>query len=127
VRRNARTALIVVSVAAAAAAGSAFTASNTFAPGATVPLTGYGTTHVTGATVKSLVYNLDGPGTNVTSVTLELAGDTSGSSVFLGFNGGTVATCGTGTVATDTTYTCSDASTFPQNTALLTDTSVVVN
>ena len=118
-------------VAGLAVAGiSAFTASNTFDSGATVPTTGYGSTTVTGATVKSLSYNLDATGATVTSATLVLDGDTSASNVSLSYNGGNSFTCGTGSVSTGTvatTYTCTTPSGSPQSTSGLTSTAVVVN
>jgi hypothetical protein len=115
-----------------AAGGTAFTNSNTFATGSTAPLTGYGTTHVSGATINSMAYNLSGPGDNVDTVTLVLAGDTTTSAVSIGFNGGATTSCGTGTFATGTpgvtTYTCDNAgSNFVRPTHDLTDTAVVVN
>jgi hypothetical protein len=115
-----------------AAGGTAFTNSNTFASGATAPLTGYGSTDVSGATVNSMLYNLNAAGDNVDSVTLVLSGDTSTSAVSIGFNGGASTSCGTGTFAAGTpgatTYTCDDAgSSFAQPTAGLVKTAVVVN
>lgn len=113
-----------------ATTGSAFTAGNTFATGATVPLTGYGTTTVSGGTINSLKYNLDGPGANVTSVSLVLLTDTSKSAVSLNFNNKTAFTCGIGTVASTaspvtTSYTCTP--TAAQATSGLTSTGVVIN
>lgn len=110
----------------AVAAGSAFTAGNTFASGATKPLTGYATTTVTGATINSLQYNLNGAGDTINTATLVLAGDTSTSTVSMNYNGGTSFACGTGTVdatANTTTYTCAQT----QSTSGLTSTGVVVN
>jgi hypothetical protein len=127
-RNPARIALAATTIAALAAGGSAFTNSNTFATGATKALTGYGSTSVTGATVNSMTYNLNGPGDNVNSVTLVLAGDTTTSNVSIGFNGATTTSCGTGTFATNTTYTCDNAGvSFIRSTAGLTSTAVVVN
>jgi hypothetical protein len=130
-RKNARTILSVAAIAAFAAGGSAFTASNTMAPGATAPLTGYVSTSVTGATVNTLHYNLDATGVNVDNVTLVLDGDTTSSAVSLGFNGAAVTTCGTGTYSvptTETTYTCDNGgSSFARTTAGLTSTEVVDN
>lgn len=114
-------------------AGSAFTASNTFAPDATAPSTGYASTTVSGATINSLAYNLNATGDNVDTVTLVLDGDTTGSAVSIGFNDGATTSCGTGTyddVATPpaTTYTCDDGgANFVQTTSGLTKTAVVVN
>ena len=114
-------------------AGSAFTASNTFADGATAPKTGYGETTVAGATVNSLAYNLSAAGDTITSVDLVLNGDTTGSAVSIGFNGDATTTCGAGTydaAATPdaTTYTCdNDGTGLTQSTSGLNTTAVVVN
>lgn len=122
--------LSAVAVAGVALAGStAYTAGNTFASGATAPLTGYATTTVSGATVNSLDYNLNAAGDEISSVTLVLATDTSTSTVAMNFNGGTSFGCGTGTVSGTTTiittYTCSPSA--AQSTSALTSTGVVVN
>lgn len=112
-----------------AASGGAFTASNTFASGATAPLTGYATTTVTGGTVNSLKYNLDSSGANIASVALVLANDTTTSAVSMNFNGGTSFSCGTGTATTTapitTSYTCTPAA--AESTSGLTSTGVVIN
>lgn len=112
----------------ALAAGSAFTNSNSM-PSA--PTVGYGTTTVSGATVDSLAYNLDPTGADVASVALVLAGDTTGSSVSLSYNGGNSFTCGTGSATTTgtitTSYTCLTPSGTTQATSGLTSTAVVVN
>jgi len=104
-------------------AGSAFTDANdmTAADG----LVGYGTVEVSGATVASLVYNLDATGTNVESVDLALLGDTSGSTAAIGFNDGDTTDCGVGLydTTTNTDYVC----TVSTGTAGLTSTEVVVN
>lgn len=114
-------------VAAVAAGGSAFTASNTV-PNKTV---GYGTNTVSGATVSSIGYNTNAAGSNIDSVSLVLAGDTTGSAVSIGFNGGATTSCGTGTYnagTSKTSYTCDNGgSAFVQSTSGLTSTSVLVN
>ena len=113
-----------------AVGGAAFTASNTQAASQTV---GYGSTTISGATVKSMAYNLNAAGDNVDSLTLVLAGDTTSSAVSIGFNGGPTTSCGTGTLdnpttPTQTTYTCNNAgANFTQATSALTSTAVVVN
>jgi hypothetical protein len=124
-RNPARIALAATTVAALAAGGSAFTNSNTQAASQVV---GYGSTTITGATVSSMAYNLNSPGDNIDSVTLVLAGDTTASAVSIGFNGGALTSCGTGTFTTITTYTCDNGgSNFVRSTAGLTSTAVVVN
>ena len=114
-------------VTAVVAGGSAYTASNTV-PNATV---GYGTNTVSGATVDSIGYNTNAAGDNVDSVSLVLAGDTTGSAVSIGFNGGSTTSCGTGTfdsVGNKTSYTCDNGgAAFVQSTSGLTSTSVLVN
>jgi hypothetical protein len=84
---------------------------------------------VSGATVNSLAYNLNATGDNVNSVTLKLAGDTTGSAVSLGFNGGATMSCGVGTFAlAETAYTCNNGgANYTQPTSSLTSTNVVVN
>ena len=125
-RSNTRILAAVAVAAAVAAGGSAFTNSNTQAASQVV---GYGSTTISGATVSSMDYNLNGPGDNVNSVTLVLAGDTTASAVSIGFNGGATTSCGTGTFDTDaTTYTCNNGGgNFVRTTAGLTSTAVVVN
>lgn len=127
-RRSTKIATAAGLAGLAVAGISAFTASNTFDAGATVPSTGYGSTTVTGASVKSLAYNLDATGANVTSATLVLDGDTHTSNVSLSYNGGNSFACGTGTVSTGTTtYTCTTPSGSPQTTSGLTSAAVIVN
>ena len=93
------------------AAGSAFTASNTF--NNTNTTVGYGAQNVTGATVHSMTYGLSADGTTINSVTVVTVGDTSGSSAAVGFTvGGTpgaTSACGAGSYdgTTYTTYVCS--------------------
>src|SRR4051812_8638608 len=120
---------IVGALAAAglvAAGGAAFTNSNTQAA---TQVVGYGSTTISGATVSSMVYNLNAAGDNVDSMTLVLGGDTTGSAVSIGFNGNATTSCGTGTfAAAATTYTCDNGgSSFTQPTAGLTSTAVIVN
>jgi hypothetical protein len=123
--KHARFIFAATTIAALAAGGSAFTASNTQA---TSQVVGYGSTTISGATVSTMTYNLNPAGDNVDSVTLVLAGDTTGSTVSMGFNGGTAVSCGTGSFATVTTYTCDNGGTaLVRPTAGLTATSVVVN
>ncbi|MDX6268503.1 MAG: hypothetical protein QOD70_3243 [Frankiales bacterium] len=109
----------------AAAGGTAFTAGNSQAASQVV---GYGSTTISGATVASMTYNLSPAGDNVNSVQLVLAGDTTGSAVSIGFNGGAATSCGTGAFTTVTTYTCDNGgASFVRPTAGLTGTAVVVN
>ena len=119
--------------AALIAGGSAFTASNSQPSTQTV---GYGSTSVTGATVTSIVYTLNADGNNVNTVALVLTGDTTGSTVSIGFNDGamTLGNCGTGTFAAgSTTYSTCDAGDgdgtdpFTQTTSSLDSTQILVN
>jgi hypothetical protein len=57
--RKSRVLLAGVAVAAAAAATSAFTDSNTFAPGVQDTIVGYGEATVTGANITAIHYNRD--------------------------------------------------------------------
>jgi len=133
-----------------AAGGSAYTASNTQAESQVV---GYGSTTISGATAKSMVYGLNDTGTSVTSVTVVLAGDTlavidgrpHASAMSIGFNDEATTSCAAGILTpavqhqaagTDpvtpevlaapafTTYTCSG---LTQGTEDLDSTEIVVN
>jgi hypothetical protein len=101
--------VLVVGVVAAgilAVAGSAFTASNSFADPAVVQ--GFGQQDVSGVTVQSVTYNLDALKENVLSVTFVLAGDTTADTIETGFNTDAPTTCGGGVYSAgtdDTTYT----------------------
>ena len=100
-------------IAAIAAGGAAFTASNT------VPDTvaGYGTSNITGATVTALHYTLNGDGTQITDAALTFQGDQTGNVVKAGFGTDALTTCTVGaydsvggtTPATCTGYTQSTA------------------
>jgi hypothetical protein len=57
--RKSRLLLAGVAVAAAAAATSAFTAGNTFAPGVQTKIAGFGEATVTGANITAIHYNRD--------------------------------------------------------------------
>jgi hypothetical protein len=90
------------SIAAVMAVGSAFTASNTVPATATV---GYGETTISGVTASSIVYNTNAAGNTLTSVTVTLAGDTTGKDIKVNFNTD-AATLVTGTfLSPSTTYT----------------------
>jgi hypothetical protein len=95
-------------------------------------LVGYSSTTISGGTVNSVVYNLNAAGDNVDTVSLVLAGDTTAGTVYLGFNGGTKVSCGTGTFDTDhTNYACdanpAGAVNYVRSTSGLVSTAVVVN
>jgi len=102
-------------VAALAAGGSAFTASNTLPAAVTV---GYGTQSVTGATATDITYTLSTDGKTIDSETITFSGDLSATTVTVstGWNGGNLTECsgdkGNSTynsVALTTTMTCSDS------------------
>jgi len=117
----------VILAGALAAGGAAYTNSTT-QPASQV--LGYGTTTVSGATVSSIAYNLSADGSNVDTVTLALAGDTTASAVSIAFNSGASTSCGTGTYdgTSSTTYTCSNGgANFSEPTSGLTATHVIVN
>ena len=101
-------AAVIALTGLAIAGGAAFTGSNT-----TTALTsgyqvaGYGSVDVSGATLVSLNYTLNGTDpTSVTAVTFVTAGDTSKALGYVGFNGtGNVGSSCTGTFSSpNTTY-----------------------
>lgn len=80
----------VVLVAAGSAGGSAVTASNTL-PATTA---GYGTSTVSGATATSIVFTLNGDGTQITDVALVFSGDlTSGKVAKAAFDSDSLTSC----------------------------------
>lgn len=95
---------------AIAAGGSAFTASQTVVSS----YAGIGTQTISGANVVNVHYDLNGPKTSVTGVSLVFAGDTTDQEVFLALDGTNPALCvnGAGTevagtfAAGETSYTC---------------------
>lgn len=114
-RKSRRIVAALVLVGVLAAGGAAFTAGNTV-PDTTA---GYGTSTITGATAKSIVYTLSADGTQITAATIQLhtasTGDlTSGYTVKAGFESNNLTGCtvdttfGTnGTDGTNTQFTCS--------------------
>jgi hypothetical protein len=100
-------------VAAVAAGGAAFTASNT------VPasVAGYGTSTISGATATALNYTLSGNGSTITGAALTFTGDQTGRSVKAGFGSDALTACTVGTydsTGNTTPVTCSG---FSQSTA----------
>src|SRR4029079_11614436 len=91
-RRTKRIIGAIVVIAAIAAGGAAFTASNT------VPDTvaGYGTSNITGATATSLTYTLSADGTQISSAALVCDGDVTGDNVKAGFGSDALTTCTVG-------------------------------
>ena len=79
-------------IAAIAAGGAAFTASNS------VPDTvaGYGTSNITGATVTAMHYTLNDTGTEITDASLTFQGDQTGNTVKAGFGTDNLTTCTVG-------------------------------
>lgn len=74
--------------------GSAFTASNTFAPGVANPVAGYASTEVTGGTVSTLGFELSPSGDSIDYIHLRLEGDTTSSNVSMSLNDGAAFSCG---------------------------------
>jgi hypothetical protein len=116
-RRNTRKIVVAVAaIAALAVGGAAFTASNVV-PDTTV---GYGTSTVTGATVKSIHYTLNGTKTTITDADLVFDGDLHTpvlQNVEAGWEGDNLTTCTVGAYnSTDdeTPVTCTG---FTQSTA----------
>ena len=125
-RKSARTLIALAGIAAFAAGGSAFTASNTLPTTSTV---GYGSVTVSGAVVNSIAYSVDAAGTTVTAVNLVLAGDLTGKSVSVALNALNADACVLGTVTTGTVtspYTCTLSASSVSTTAL-TATHVIVH
>ena len=110
----------IVIIAAIAAGGAAFTASNT------VPATvaGYGTSNISGATVTAMHYTLSADGTRITDASLTFDGDQTGNVVKAGFGTDALTGCtvgsydGTSTPATCTGYTQSTATSATFNVAV---------
>ena len=99
-------ALGAIAVAGAVAAGgSAFTASNTIEGGASATL-GYNTQTLTGVTATSVVFGLNAAKDTITSVTVQLTGDQTGTAIAVGFGAANPADCGDATPDfSSTTYT----------------------
>jgi hypothetical protein len=112
-RRTKRIIGAIVVIAAIAAGGAAFTASNT------VPNTvaGYGTSNISGATVTAMHYTLNADGTQITDAALTFQGDQTHNVVKAGFGTDPLTTCSVGSydsVGDTTPATCSG---YTQSTA----------
>jgi len=108
-----RVAVLAAVAGLAVAGGAAFTDSNTYTAvqGNGYDTAGYGALDVSGATLVSLDYTLDGNDPpSVTAVTFVVQGDTANASGYIGFNGtGTLGASCTGTYASpNTTYSDCD-------------------
>ncbi|HET7051842.1 MAG TPA: hypothetical protein VFI54_26465 [Solirubrobacteraceae bacterium] len=103
----------IVVIAAIAAGGAAFTASNT------VPATvaGYGTSNITGATVTALHYTLNADGTQITDAALTFDGDQTGNVVKAGFGTDALTTCTVGAYNSGADTTPATCSGYTQSTA----------
>lgn len=98
-------------VAALAAGGAAFTASNTIP----ASVAGYGSSTISGATATALHYTLSADGTTITDASLTFTGDQTGRTVKAGFGTDDLTTCTVGAFAAgNTTVTCTG---FTQDTA----------
>jgi hypothetical protein len=100
-------------IAAIAAGGAAFTASNT------VPNTvaGYGTSNITGATVTALHYTLNPDGTQITDAALTIDGDQTNNVVKAGFGTDALTTCSVGSYNSGSDSTPATCSGYTQSTA----------
>jgi hypothetical protein len=100
-------------IAAIAAGGAAFTASNT------VPNTvaGYGTSNITGATVTAMHYTLTADGTQISDASLTFHGDQTGNVVKAGFGTDALNTCTLGSYNAGADTTDATCSGFTQSTA----------
>ena len=114
-RRTKRIIGAIVVIAAIAAGGAAFTASNT------VPDTvaGYGTSNITGATVTALHYTLNADGTEITDASLTFHGDQTGNVVKAGFGTDALTTCTVGSYDSGTDTTPASCTGYTQSTATL--------
>lgn len=92
-RNKKRVLLAVLAICALAAGGAAFTASVTGA-GTTNNNAGYASITVNGAALSDASYTFDGPGANITGVTLNFTGDLTGQDVEAAFNGASLTDCG---------------------------------
>jgi len=103
-KKSTRIAAAVAVIGAVAAGGAAFTASNT------VPtsVAGIGSNTVSGGTVVSLSYTLSSDGTDIDTANVIFSGDTTADAAEIGFDNGTMFTCGAGSVDanSNTSYTC---------------------
>ena len=86
---------------------------------------GYGALSVSGAKLDTISYNLDTAGDQIDSVDFTVEGDTTGSTVSIGFNAGARTSCsGSYTTGPDTSYTCSLGGS-PVDTDSITSTDIV--
>src|SRR5690349_640978 len=82
----------VAAIAALAAGGAAFTASNTVANS----VAGYGTSNITGATATSIKYTLSADGQQINSAAIVFDGDVHTRTVAAGFGTDDLTTCTVG-------------------------------
>ena len=112
-RRTKRIIGAIVVIAAIAAGGAAFTASNT------VPDTvaGYGTSNISGATVTAMHYTLNADGTQITDASLTFQGDQTGNVVKAGFGSNGLTDCTVGSFDSTAHTTPATCSGYTQSTA----------
>ena len=113
----------VVGVAALAAGGSAFTASNTV-PGS---VAGYGTSTITGATAKSVNYTLNATGTTITDATIVFDGDVSARTVKAGFGTDALTACTVAAYDSGNDETTASCTGYTQDTELSASFAVAVS
>jgi hypothetical protein len=111
----------VAVVAALAASGAAFTASNTIPD----TVAGYGSSTISGATATALNYTVSADGATITAADLTFTGDLTGKTVKAGFNSAALTTCSVGTYdgTTSTPVSCTG---YTQSTASSTTFNVLV-
>jgi hypothetical protein len=103
----------VAAIAALAAGGAAFTASNTVADS----VAGYGTSNISGATATSVKYTLSAKGTEIIGAALVFDGDLTGRTVAAGFGIDDLTDCTVGAYTAGTDSTAVTCSGFTQDTA----------
>jgi hypothetical protein len=112
---------VVVLIAAIAAGGAAFTASNTIPD----TVAGYGTSHITGADAHTLNYVISSDGTTINEADLSFLGDLTGDVVTAGFNADNLQSCTVGSYD-GSTYTPVTCAGFIQATTSATSFNVLV-
>jgi hypothetical protein len=103
----------VAAIAALAAGGAAFTASNTVADS----VAGYGTSNITGATATSIKYTLSADGTQINSAAIVFDGDVSTRTIAAGFGTDDLTDCTVGSYDSGTDSTPVTCSGYTQDTA----------
>lgn len=103
----------VAAIAALAAGGAAFTASNTVADS----VAGYGTSTISGANATSIKYTLSADGTQINSAALVFHGNVSTRTIAAGFGSDALTDCTVGSYDSGTDSTPATCSGYTQDTA----------